>query len=72
MIADNKAVIAKATNSSKNLTTSALRFTVTASGKDSVILSGATVTLSSNYGFSGTSTGTIKIYKNSISNDNLV
>jgi hypothetical protein len=28
--------------------------------------------LSSNYGFSGTSTGTIKIYKNSISNDNLV
>jgi hypothetical protein len=32
------AIVAKATNSSKLLTTSALRFTVTASGKDQVIL----------------------------------
>jgi hypothetical protein len=48
-IADNKAVIAKALNSSKDIRTSALRFTITASGKDSVVLSGATINVLSNY-----------------------
>jgi uncharacterized protein (DUF2345 family) len=64
--------VAKASNSSKNITSSAVRFTITASGKDQVVLTGATVTLTSNYAFSGTSTGTIKIYKNSVSDSNLV
>lgn len=68
LVAENKAVIAKSSNSSKNLTTSALRFTVTASGKDSVVLSGATF---SNL-FSGYTTGSGKIvvYKDSISSNN--
>lgn len=35
-IAENSFVVAKAANASKGLTTSALRFTITASGKDSV------------------------------------
>lgn len=50
-IAENKAVIAKSSNSSKDLETSALRFTVTASGKDQVTLSGITFqnTFSSSY-----------------------
>lgn len=37
-VAENTFVVSKATNSSKGLTTSALRFTVAASGKDSVTL----------------------------------
>lgn len=45
MIDENKAVVAKASNSSKLLINSALRFTVTASGKDQVTLSGANLTL---------------------------
>jgi len=42
LVAENKAVVAKATNSSKDIQTRALVFTVTASGKDSVTLTGAT------------------------------
>ena len=40
VIAENTMMVAKATNSSKSLTTSALRFTVTAYGKNQVTLSG--------------------------------
>ncbi len=68
LVAENKAVVAKSSNASKNLTTSALRFSVTASGKDNVVLSGATF---SNL-FSGyeTATGKIVVYKDSISSNN--
>lgn len=52
-VAENKAVIAKSSNSSKLLINSALRFSVTASGKDQVSLSGANLTLDM-YGVSGT------------------
>jgi hypothetical protein len=41
-IAEDVAVVAKATNSSKEIASSALRFSVTASGKNGVTLSGAT------------------------------
>jgi len=41
LINENLAVVAKSTNSSKLITTSALRFTITASGKDQITLSGA-------------------------------
>ncbi|MDR1988442.1 MAG: hypothetical protein LBQ24_07135 [Candidatus Peribacteria bacterium] len=44
-----------------------MRFTVTASGKNQVVLSGATVKVSSNY---TTTSAHIRIYKNSISDDN--
>lgn len=68
-VAENKAVIAKSSNSSKLLINSALRFSVTASGKDQVSLSGANLTLDM-YGVSGT--GVVKIYKDSVSAGNLV
>lgn len=67
-VAENTAVVAKATNSSKELTSSALRFTVTAAGKDFVTLSGASldIKLSTSY-----ATGAVvKIYKNSVSESN--
>ncbi|NVP18144.1 hypothetical protein HUU51_05505, partial [Candidatus Gracilibacteria bacterium] len=68
LVNEDKAVVAKATNSSKNLTTSALRFTVTASGKDSVTLTGATFTnLLSGY---TTGSGKLVVYKDSISSGN--
>gem|GEM_PF-6327950 len=38
-------VVAKDTNSSKAIATSALRFSVTASGKDQATLSGVTLTI---------------------------
>lgn len=65
LIDENKAVVAKATNSSKNVTTSALRFSVTASGKDSVTLTQADF---ANL-FAGYTTGAAKIviYKDTIS-----
>jgi len=68
LVNEDKAVVAKSTNSSKNLTTSALRFSVTASGKDSVTLTGATF---SNL-FSGYNTGSwrLVVYKDSISSNN--
>ena len=60
-------VVAKAANSSKLLTTSALRFTVAAAGKDSVTLTG----LNFNNQLAGY-TGTVKVivYKNSVSTAN--
>ncbi len=68
LVAENKAVIAKSSNSSKNLTTSALRFTVTASGKDSVKLAKADFTnLLSNYEIGN---GKVIVYKDSISSNN--
>lgn len=67
-VAQNSAVVAKATNSSKELTTSALRFTVTASGKNFVTL--ANVKLSSVLsGYTGSTV--VKIYKDSVSDANL-
>jgi hypothetical protein len=65
LIVENKAVVAKAANPSKALTTSALKFTVSASGKDSATLN----TLRFNNVLSGytTSSAKIVVYKNSIS-----
>lgn len=69
-IDENRAVVAKAANSSKLITTSALRFTVAvdANSKDQVVLSGATF---SNL-FSGydTASGKIVVYKDSVSAGN--
>lgn len=67
-IAQNTLVIAKATNSSKELTSSALRFTVTAAGKDNVTLSGVSLTTQLS-GYTGSMT--VAIYKDSISAANL-
>lgn len=68
-IEENMAVVAKATNSSKDLATSALRFTVTATGKDSVTLSGATFSnLYSGY----TGSTVLTVYKTSVSAANIV
>lgn len=68
-IEENMAVVAKAANSSKDLSTSALRFTVTASGKDSVTLSGASFdnVLS---GYTGATT--LTVYKDTVSAANIV
>ncbi|MDD3145219.1 MAG: S-layer homology domain-containing protein [Candidatus Gracilibacteria bacterium] len=68
-IEENKAVVAKASNSSKDLSTSALRFTVTASGKDSVTLNSATFdnVLS---GYTGATT--LTVYKDTVSVSNIV
>ncbi|EKE29137.1 MAG: hypothetical protein ACD_2C00221G0019, partial [uncultured bacterium (gcode 4)] len=67
-VAQNTAVIAKAANPSKELTTSALRFTVAASGKNQVTLS----SLSGSVQLSGyTGATNVSIYKDSISAGNL-
>lgn len=68
-ISENTAVVAKLTNSSKDLATSALRFSVTASGKDQVTLSWATFdnVLS---GYTGATT--LTVYKSSIWSSNIV
>jgi len=69
-ISENTALVAKATNSSKAITTSALRFTVTSRGKDKVTLSWATF---ANVFWGYTTTwATIKVYKDSVSAGNLV
>jgi len=70
LVNENKAVVAKATNSSKNLTTSALRFTVTASGKDSVTLNSAT--FANTFGGYNTASGSIVVYKDSVSTANIL
>ncbi|MDD5769333.1 MAG: S-layer homology domain-containing protein [Candidatus Gracilibacteria bacterium] len=70
LVDENKAVIAKATNSSKDISTSALRFSVTASGKDQVTLSGATFSNQLS-GYTG-STVLVKVYKDTVSSANLV
>lgn len=68
-IAENVLVVAKAANSNKSLSTSAMVFTVTASGKDSVTLSGFTFAqLPTGY----TATGTVRVYKDSVSAANEV
>ena len=61
-------VIAKAANVSKDITSSALRFTVTAAGKDKVVLTGLNVTsqLSAYTGYT-----TVRVYKDSIDTANL-
>ena len=68
-IEENKAVVAKATNASKDLSTSALRFTVTASGKDAVTLNG----VSFDNAISGYSNvTTLTVYKDTVSASNIV
>ena len=66
--AENTLVIAKAANVSKDITSSALRFTVTAAGKDKVVLTGLNVTsqLSAYTGYT-----TVRVYKDSIDTANL-
>lgn len=68
-ISENTAVVAKLTNSSKDLATSALRFSVTASGKDQVTMTWATFdnVLS---GYTGATT--LTVYKSSIWSSNVV
>ena len=68
-IEENMAVVAKDSNGSKDIATSAIRFSVTASGKDQATLSGVTVkaTLS---GYTGATQ--IAIYKDSVSTANLM
>jgi len=66
-ISENTMVVAKASNPDKALTTSALRFTVTAAGKDSVLLTGIKL----NGALAGyTGTIVVKIYKTSINSAN--
>jgi hypothetical protein len=68
-IEENFAVVAKAANASKDLSTSALRFTVTASGKDGVTLNGANFdNLLSGY----TGATTLTVYKTTVSASNIV
>lgn len=69
LVAENKAVVAKSSNSSKDLNTSALRFSVTASGKDQVTLSGASFdNVLSGY----TGSAKLVVYKDTISAANKV
>jgi len=68
-IAENMVVVAKDTNSSKAIATSALRFSVTASGKDQATLSGVTLTINTSWYTWATR---IAIYKDSISTNNLI
>ena len=67
--AENVITLAKAENPNKALTTSALRFTVTAAGKDSVLLTGVTI----NAALAGytTSSAKIQVYKTSVTPSNL-
>lgn len=68
-IAEDSMVVAKGTNGSKNLSTSALRFTVAASGKDSVTLDNIDFdTILAGY----TGTASFSIYKSSVTMANLV
>lgn len=69
MILENTATLAMSANAGKLLTTSALRFTVTAAGKNSVELTG----LNFNNLFAGytTTSGQIVVYKTSIAAGNI-
>lgn len=69
-VAQNTAVVAKAANTSKEVTTSALRFTVTASGKNSIALVLPTLTARL-FGYNNASGATVKIYKDSVSASNV-
>lgn len=74
-IAENVLVVAKAANPNKSLSTSAMVFTITASGKDSVTLSGWVNAFSFKQlptWYMPTGTGTVKVYKDSVSELNLV
>jgi hypothetical protein len=69
LIAENTLTLAKAANTSKDLATSAMRFTVTASGKTWVTLTGITLTtILAGY----TGTATVSIYRTSVVAANLV
>lgn len=70
LVAENKAVVAKSSNSSKDISTSALRFSVTASGKDQVTLSGAMFDNQLS-GYTGSSV-MVEVYKDTISSSNLL
>lgn len=66
-VSQNVFTLAKASNSNKAITTSALRFTVTAAGKDNILLTGVTL----NNALAGyTGTVVVKVYKSSISSVN--
>lgn len=68
-VVENLAIFAKASNPSKEISSSALRFTVTASGKNSVTLTGLTLEgRLSGYDVSG---ATVKVYKDSVNSNNL-
>jgi hypothetical protein len=69
-VAQNTAVVAKAANTSKEITTSALRFTVTASGKNSIALITPALTARL-FGYNNASGATVKIYKDSVSASNV-
>ena len=76
-IEENMAVIAKDSNSDKDLANSAIRFSITASGNDKVTLAKITVKPNiSGYKDGTTSwstmTGVLSIYKDSVSDSNLV
>ncbi len=62
------AVVAQDSNSNKDLATSALRFSVTATGNNEVVLSGVTIKANIS-GYTGSTE--IKIYKDSVSDANL-
>lgn len=67
-VAENTAVVAKASNSSKSIVDSALRFTVTAAGKNNITLDSLKLSsLLSGY----TGSQMVKVYKDSIGSDNL-
>jgi len=63
------AVIAKDLNVSKTIDLSALRFSVTATGKNQATLSGATITANL-AGYTGSTT--IEVYKDNITSGNLL
>ncbi len=67
-IAENTAVLAMTSNLSKSLTTSALRFSVTAAGKTNIQLTGLTMT-NSLAGYTGTML--VTVYKTSIAAGNM-
>ena len=68
-VAQNTAVIAKASNPSKEITTSALRFTVAASGKNSIAL--RTLALNANVSGYFTTGAVVNVYKDSVGSANL-
>ncbi len=73
-IEENMAIVAKDSNGSKDLNTSAVRYSVTASGKDQATLTGITVkaVLSGYVGSVESDTWVIAIYKDSVSTENIV
>jgi glucan-binding YG repeat protein len=68
-IEENNAIIAKTTNTSKDLNISAVRFSISAIGKNQAIISNITIKTNLT-GYTGATD--ISIYKDTISNINLV